>query len=131
MNRLMNRLMVTPVLALAAGLTLLVGGGTLAPTAASAAAAPFTVVCTPGTLTITAVSPDGPSAANYGATCTGASFGRGQMSGHIAVTDPGSCGGGFGFAATHTDTLTTSSGESLTVIITENSCQSAADPSTF
>lgn len=119
-------------LALLPALALVTALGLPLAAASPAAASPaLNIDCGPGSLTITAAGANGPTAAVYGAPCTGSQVGQAQMTGNIQVTGPGNCGGGFGFAATHTDTITSDNGDTLTISITESSCLKANTTNVF
>jgi hypothetical protein len=73
-----------------------------------------------GAIQITAVGPNGPTAAAYSGLGQGTHLGQAQMQGVINVTGAADCANGF--TATHIDTLTASNGDQLSVKITETSC---------
>jgi hypothetical protein len=99
----------------------------VAPASAAGGAAPLGARCT-GTIQITGADPIGnPTKAAYGGDC-GGSLGIKGMQGAIAVTGPASssvCGSAGGFAAQHSDTLTSADGSRLFVRVLENACQEA------
>ena len=98
---------------------------------ASADTMPFNTTVN-GALQITGAGPNGPTSAFYSGTGMGVGLGGAKMQGNITVTGPGpapACANGF--TATHSDTLTSSSGAQLYVAIAETSCPEPANPSIF
>jgi hypothetical protein len=97
----------------------------VAPASARGGTAPVGARCT-GAIQITGADPSGnPTNAVYGGDC-GGNLGIKGMQGAIAVTGAASssvCGSAGGFAAQHSDTLTSADGSRLFVRVLENACQ--------
>jgi hypothetical protein len=114
----------TYALAMLTGMFALLAGAA-APTFADSQAVRST--CN-GSIQITATDPNGnPTSAAYGGPCA-ATIGVKNMHGVITVTGPASssvCGAAGGFAAEHSDILTTADGSQLRLRVVENACQEA------
>lgn len=82
-----------------------------------------------GTIQITAVGENGPTAAVYSGQGKGTDLGITQMEGDITITGPAACAGGF--TATHIDILTAANGDQLTLELTETSCPRPESPNVF
>jgi hypothetical protein len=97
----------------------------VAPASAAGGTAPVGARCT-GAIQITDADQSGnPTNAVYGGDC-GANLGIKGMQGAITVTGAASssvCGSAGGFAAQHSDTLTSADGSRLFVRVLENACQ--------
>lgn len=123
----LHRLAVTRTLGVA------VAGAALCLTAAApATAAPATQFngAFGGSLQVTATSNGSPTAAFYSGVGVVSVGGASHMAGNIAITGPASCAGGF--TATHADTITTNSGDQVSMTISEKSCpRDPANPTTY
>ena len=82
-----------------------------------------------GTITITGMGEAGPTSASYGGRGVATQLGASRTEGVITIVGPAPCQGGF--AATHTDVLRASNGDSVYVAITETSCPRPAEQGTF